>query len=296
MDERNWLAQRFEAQRPRLLAVAYRMLGSHAEAEDAVQESWVRLSGADAAEIENLAGWLTTVVGRICLNALRSRATRRESSLDAAPAASLVTTDGTDPEKETLLNDAVAAALLVVLGTLEPSERLAFVLHDLFDVSFDEIAAIVGRSSAAARQLASRGRRRVRGTSVPADELGRQHAVVEAFLAASRRGDFDALVALLAPDIVLNADDAAIARGASASLRGAAAVANSSLVHRARLARVALVDGEIGVVVGPEGEVMLVLRPTVENGRLVELQIVGDPDVLRRLEVAPIPEQISGAP
>jgi len=288
VDERDWLAQRFDKERPHLVAVAYRMLGSLAEAEDAVQETWVRLSRVDPSSVDNLGGWLTTVVGRVCLNVLRSRKNRRENSLDTHVTESIATNDErTDPEKEALLADGVGLALLVVLEALDPPERLAFVLHDMFDVPFEEIAQVVGRSPAAARQLASRARRRVRGTRrIPERELAGQREVVDAFLAASRRGDFDALVALLDPDVVLHADDTAVARGAVRMLRGAVAVAEASLVHRARLARPALVNGEVGVVIGQRGQLTLVLRPTIDAGRIVELEVLADPDSLRALEVA----------
>src|SRR6266851_1698430 len=214
MDERDWLAQRFDAQRPHLVGVAYRMLGSLVEAEDAVQETWVRLSRADASAVENLGGWLTTVVGRVCLNVLRSRASRRENSLDAHTTESVATSDErTDPEQEAILAEAVGLALLVVLDALDPPERLTFVLHDMFAVPFETIAEVLGRSPAAARQLASRARRRVRGTPrVPNNDLARQREIVDAFLAASRRGDFDALVSLLDPDIVIRADEIAVSR------------------------------------------------------------------------------------
>jgi RNA polymerase sigma factor (sigma-70 family) len=289
MDEHDWLAQRFDEQRPRLVAVAYRMLGSLPEAEDAVQETWVRLSRTDARAVENLSAWLTTVVGRVCLNVLRSRKTRREQSLDAQVTDTIATTDErTDPEQEAVLADAVGLALLVVLESLDPAERLAFVLHDMFDVPFELIAEVVGRSPAAARQLASRARRRVRGTPrLPENDLARQRAVVEAFLAASRRGDFEALVALLDPDIVVRADQTAVARGAASTLRGAAAVAQALLVQRARLARPALVDGEVGlVVVSPRGRLMLVSRFTIEEGRIVEAEVIADPDAIRKHEIA----------
>ncbi len=287
MDDRDWLAQRFDEERTRLVAVAYRMLGSLSEAEDAVQDTWVRLSRADAAAVDNLSGWLTTVVGRVCLNVLRSRATRRENSLDTQTESIAANDERTDPEQEALLADAVGLALLVVLEALDPAERVAFVLHDMFDVPFDEIAEVVGRSPSAARQLASRARRRVRGTPAVSDsDLARQREVVDAFLAASRRGDFDALVALLDPDVVLRADKTA-GRGAVTTLRGAGAVARASLVHRARLAQPALVNGEVGVmVVAGGGQLMLVLRPMIEDGRILEIEVLADPDSIRELQVA----------
>ena len=227
MDEHDWLAERFEANRTHLRAVAYRMLGSLSEADDAVQEAWLRLSRSDTSGVENLGGWLTTVVARVCLDMLRSRKSRREEPLGAhVPEPIVSREDGIDPEHEALLADSVGLALLVVLETLAPAERLAFVLHDMFAVPFDEIAPIVGRSPAAARQLASRARRRVQGAATAPDaDLTRQREVVDAFLAASRGGDFDALLAVLDPDVVLRADRAAVQAGASREVRGAAAVA-----------------------------------------------------------------------
>src|SRR5215204_30491 len=241
MDERDWLAGRFEEHRGRLRAVAYRMLGSLSEADDAVQEAWLRLSRSDADEIENLGGWLTTVVGRISLNMLRSRKARREQPLGVhVPEPILDRTDGTDPEHEALIADSVGLALLVVLETLSPAERLAFVLHDMFGVPFDEIAPIVDRSPAAARQLASRARRLVHGAApVPDADLTRQRAVVDAFLAAARAGDLDALVAVLDPDVVLRADGGIGAAGVTTTIRGAAAAGRQALAFsgRARYAR-----------------------------------------------------------
>jgi RNA polymerase sigma-70 factor (ECF subfamily) len=288
MDEQDWLAARFDENRPHLVAVAYRMLGSLAEAEDAVQETWLRLTRTDASAVENLGGWLTTVVSRVCLNVLRSRATRGETVLEAQAPESLASHDKrTDPEQEALLADAVGLALLVVLDALDPAERLAFVLHDMFAVPFEEIGTILGRSPAAARQLASRARRRVKGTpTVPEADLARQREVVDAFLAASRRGDFDALVALLDPEVELRADETAIARGASSPLRGAAAVAEAVLVQRARLARSALVNGEVGVVIAPRGRLLLVLRPTLRGDRIVEIEVLADRASIRELQIA----------
>jgi RNA polymerase sigma factor (sigma-70 family) len=291
MDEQDWLAARFDEHRGRLVAVAYRVLGSLAEADDAVQETWLRLSRSDASAIENLGGWLTTVVSRVCLNVLRSRVRRGETQLDAHPPDTVASHEsGLDPEEEAILADGVGLAMLVVLDTLNPAERLAFVLHDLFAVTFEEIGAVVGRSPAAARQLASRARRRVRGTpAVPTSDLERQRQVVEAFLAASRHGDFDALVAVLDPEVELRADETAIARGAAGLLRGPAAVAAASLVHRARLARTALVNGEVGVVVAPLGHLLLVLRPVVRGHQIVAIEVMADPDSLRQLDLA-VPE------
>ena len=291
MDEQDWLADRFDEHRGHLVAVAYRMLGSLAEAEDAVQETWLRLSRSDASAIENLAGWLTTVVSRVCLNVLRSRVRRGETQLDAqSPETADNRASRLDPQEEAVLADGVGLAMLVVLDTLNPAERLAFVLHDMFAVPFEEIGAAIGRSPAAARQLASRARRRVRGTpAVPIRDLERQREVVEAFLAASRHGDFDALVAVLDPEVELRADKTAIAQGTAGVLRGAAAVAEASLVHRARLARPALVNGEMGVVVAPRGRLFLVLRPVIRGQRIAAIEVVADPDSLRQLEIA-VPE------
>ena len=291
MDERDWLADRFEAHRSHLRSVAYRMLGSAGEADDAVQEAWIRLSRSGAADVENLGGWLTTVVSRVCLDMLRSRTARREEPLDppvheATPGPGLP--DGIDPEQEALLADSVGPALLVVLETLAPAERLAFVLHDMFAVPFDEIATIVGRSPAAARQLASRARRRVQGTDVadaPADRA-RQRAVVDAFLAASRSGDFDALLALLDPDVVLRADEAAVRTGGlAAEVRGAAAVAGT-LSGRARFAQAALVNGAVGAVWAPGGKPRVVFGFTIARGKIVKIDVVADAERLRELDLA----------
>jgi RNA polymerase sigma factor (sigma-70 family) len=286
MDEHDWLAERFEAHRAQLRAVAYRMLGSAGEADDAVQEAWLRLSRTDTSDVDNLGGWLTTVVARVCLNMLQSRKSRREEPIGAhvaEPAAG--GQDGVDPEDEALLAEGVGLALLVVLDTLTPAERLAFVLHDMFDVPFDEVAAIVGRSTAAARQLASRARRRVQGSAPPDTDLTRQRAVVDAFLAASRGGDFDALLAVLDPEVVLRADPAAVRMGASREVRGAAAVA-SSFAGRARAARPALVDGVPAAVWAPAGRPRAVLGFTIAGGRIVGIDILADPERLRRLDVA----------
>src|SRR5437870_3106431 len=250
--DHDWLAERFEEKRGHLRAVAYRMLGSLSEADDAVQEAWLRLSRSDASEIENLGGWLTTVVARVCLDALRSRKSRREEPLGAHLPDPIVTREGRiDPEQEALLADSVGLALLVVLETLAPAERLAFVLHEMFDVPFEEIAAIVGRSPVAARQLASRARRRVRGvTAVPDVDLVHQREVVDAFLAAARGGDFNALLAVLDPDVVLHADGGAAAPGATREVRGARLVARQALTF-SRLAypsQWVLVNGAAGIV------------------------------------------------
>jgi RNA polymerase sigma factor (sigma-70 family) len=283
----DWLADRFEAQRTHLRSVAYRMLGSPSEADDAVQEAWIRLSRSGAADVENLGGWLTTVVSRVCLDMLRSRTARREEPLEM-PAHETAPTrpDGLDPEHEALLADSVGPALLVVLETLTPPERLAFVLHDMFAVPFDEIATIVGRSPVAARQLASRARRRVQGagTDPPADRA-RQRAVVDAFLAASRRGDFDALLALLDPDVVLRADEAAVRTGGvAAEVRGAAAVAET-FAGRARAAQPALIEGVVGLVWAPAGKPRAVFDLTIAGGTIVAIDLILDPEEVETLEV-----------
>lgn len=288
-DEHDWLAERFEAERSHLRAVAYRMLGRLDEADDAVQEAWLRLSHSDASGIENLGGWLTTVVGRVCLDMLRTRQARREESLEARESEPPVMSreEGINPEQETLLADAVGLALLVVLDTLDPAERLAFVLHDLFDVPFDEIASIVNRSPAAARQLASRARRRVRGATPVADadaDLARQREVVDAFLAASRNGDFDGLLAVLDPDVVVRADRAAVALGAPLEVRGMAAVARQFFGH-ARGAQPALVDGAAGLVWAPDGQPRVVFRFTISGGRIVLVELVAEPEDVRQLDV-----------
>ncbi|MFJ3898019.1 sigma-70 family RNA polymerase sigma factor [Streptomyces sp. NPDC090083] len=291
MNDEDLLADRFEEHRGRLRAVAYRMLGSVPEAEDAVQETWLKLSRTGADGIANLGGWLTTVVGRVCLDLLRSRAARREDPLDDTfvpdPLIGPLTRPG--PEEELLRADAVGLALLVVLETLEPAERLAFVLHDLFAVPFDDIAPIVERTPATTRQLASRARRRVQ-TAGPATapDLGRQREIVEAFLTAAREGDFEALVALLHPDVALRADSGALVRGAAASkaLRGARTVAEQALLFApfAHHARLALVNGSVGVVNAPEGRVLSVMGVTVTDGRITEMYILSDPARLARLD------------
>jgi RNA polymerase sigma-70 factor (ECF subfamily) len=291
MNERDFLADRFEANRTHLHAVAYRMLGSVSEADDAVQEAWLRLSRrAEQDELDNLRAWLTTVVARICLDMLRSRRSRREESLDTHLPDPIVSRDEeADPEHEALLADSVGLALLVVLETLTPAERLAFVLHDMFAVPFDEIAPIVDRSPAAARQLASRARRRVQGAAPEPDtDLDRQREVVDAFLAASRGGDFEALVAVLDPDIVLRADGGTLRPGATTELRGARAVAGQARRYAAlaRFARPALVNGAPGAVVAPGGRPYAVIGFTVRGGRIVEMDILADPERLRELDLA----------
>ena len=287
MDERDWLAERFEEHRARLRAVAYRMLGSLSEADDAVQEAWLRLSRSDADEIENLGGWLTTVVGRVSLNMLRSRKSRREDPFAVhLPEPIVDRADGTDPEHEALVADSVGLALLVVLETLSPAERLAFVLHDIFAVPFDEIAPIVDRSPEAARQLASRARRRVRAENATPDaDLDAQREVVDAFLAASRDGDFDRLVAVLDPDVVLRAD---FGPAGSREVRGAAAVIGQAKFY-SQLGldmKPALVNGAVGLVTTRDGQPFSVGGFTVRHGRIVEMDWFADPDRLRELDLS----------
>lgn len=290
VDDNERLVERFESHRAHLRAVAYRMLGSLSEADDAVQEAWLRLNRSDTNGVENLGGWLTVVVARVCLDVLRSRKARREDPLGAHMAEPIMSSQhGIDPEQETLLADSVGLALLVVLDALAPAERFAFVLHDMFAVPFDEIAPIVGRSPAAARQLASRARRRVQGTaSVPDANLARQREVVEAFLAASRGGDFDALLAVLDPDVVVRADRAAVPPGESREVRGARAVAEQALVfsRRARFAQLALVNGNVGIVVAPHGRLLTVMIFTIRRGKIVEIDVLADPVRLRQLDLA----------
>jgi RNA polymerase sigma-70 factor (ECF subfamily) len=296
MDENEWLADRFEEHRAHLRAVAYRMLGDLAEADDAVQDTWLRLSRAGASEVHNLGGWLTTVVARVCLNMLRSRHTRREESLGVHLPDPVVSPEGMlQPEEEALLADSVGLALLVVLDTLSPAERLAFVLHDMFELPFEEIAPMVGRSPAAARQLASRARRRVRGAEVPAPDpdLARQRDVVEAFFSAARGGDFDALVALLDPDVVLRSDLGAGRPGASVVVRGAAAVAGQarrSAVPGAQV-RPALVNGAAGAVVTVGGRPFAVMGFTVSGGRIVEIDAIADPERVRRIAASVLADE-----
>jgi RNA polymerase sigma-70 factor (ECF subfamily) len=291
MDEREWLADQFEAHRAHLRAVAYRMLGSVSEADDAVQETWLRLSRSDTSDVENLGGWLTTIAARVCLNMLQSRKSRREELMGAhspEPVARLE--EAPDPEHEALMADSVGLALLVVLDTLSPPERLAFVLHDLFAVPFDEIAAIVDRSPAAARQLASRARRRVQGaSSVPDADITRQREIVDAFLAASRGGDFEALLAMLDPNVVVRADHAAVQAGAPSLVRGAAAVAGT-FSGRARAAKPALVDGIAGAVWVAGGKPRVVFSFTITGGKIVEINLLADPGRLGRLDLTMLGE------
>ena len=287
MDQQEWLAEQFEEQRPHLRAVAYRMLGSLSEADDAVQDAWLRLSRADRSEVENLGAWLTTVVARVALNMLRSRKTRREQPLDVhLPDPIIDSADGTDPEHEALLPDSVGLALLVVLETLTPAERLAFVLHDMFAVPFEQIATIVERSPDATRQLASRARRRVRGTApLPDADLGAQWQVVDAFIAAAREGDFDALVAVLDPDVVLRAD--AGMTGLSRHVSGAETVAGQALMwSRVDLSlRRALINGAAGMVSLRGGRPFSVGSFIVKNGRIVEIDILADPERVSQLDL-----------
>jgi len=282
MDQNKILAQEFEAQRPHLRAVAFRMLGSLAEAEDAVQEAWLRLQSSEAGRIENPAAWLTTVVARICLDMLRTRKSRREQPLDVE--GRIPPRAKADPEQEALLAEAVGLALLVVLTRLDPAERIAFVLHDMFALPFEDIAPIVDRSVDAARQLASRARRRVQGGEPPATELPRQRAVIEAFLSASRANDLGALVAVLDPDVVLRSDAAAVRLGGPSELRGADQVARM-FAGRATAARPALIDGAIGAIVAPNGKLLLVLAATVEDGRITEIAAIADRATLQGFEL-----------
>ena len=290
-----WLAGEFETHRDHLRGVAYRMLGSANDAEDAVQESWLRLSRADTSEVENLGGWLTTVTARVCLDMLRSRKSRREDPIDEVPEATVA-----GPEQEALLADSVGPALLVVLETLAPAERLAFVLHDLFAVPFDEIAPIVGRTTAATRQLASRARRRVQGADRPGADLNRQRRVVEAFLAASRDGNFDALLELLDPDVELRADETTVAgsianqdKGApllSARMTGARTVA-TAFSGKARGALPALIDGNVGAVWMYRGQVMGLFVFTVSDDRVVGLELVNDRERVASADVEVLPSR-----
>jgi RNA polymerase sigma factor (sigma-70 family) len=290
MDDHDLLAEQFEEHRTHLRAVAYKMLGSLSEADDAVQEGWLRLSRSDTSDVENLRGWLTTVVARVCLNVLRARRTRREEPLDTRVPDPIVSRDdGTQPEHEALLADSVGLALLVVLETLAPAERIAFVLHDMFAVPFDEIATLVERSPTATRQLASRARRRVQGAApVPDADLTAQRRVVDAFFAAARDGDFDALVAVLDPDVVSRSDAGDLRPDISAVVRGAREVAARALTY-ARLSpfvRPALVNGGAGVVVAPDGQPFAVMGFTVVDGRIVEIDSITDPARLRELDLA----------
>jgi RNA polymerase sigma factor (sigma-70 family) len=291
VDEQDRLAEAFEERRARLRTVAFRMLGSLSEADDAVQEAWLRLSRSDASLIENLDGWLTTVVARVCLNMLRAREARRERPLDPHVPEPIVTSEeGVDPEFEAVLADSVGLALLVVLDTLSPAERLVLVLHDMFAVPFDEIAPIIGRSPAAVRQLASRARRRIRATPVPDADLARQREVAGAFFAATRDGDFEALLAVLDPDVVRRADFGAAPAPAPPEVRGAEAVARQAFAFTRRegpvVTRPALVNGAAGGVVFRDGRPLAVMGFTVRDGKIVAIDILADPERLRELDLA----------
>ncbi len=290
MDEADWLAVRFEEQRAQLRAVAYRMLGSLAEADDAVQNSWLRLSRADTADVDNLAGWLTTVVARECLKMLRARRSRREElRADTTVEAPVGDHDASDPEAEALLADSVGPALMVVLDTLAPAERLAFVLHDIFAVPFGEIAPILERSPAATRQLASRARRRVQGATPPQHvDLARQRQVVDAFLTALREGDFDALLAVLDPDVLLRDDSAALPPSAADLMRGARAVAAHALTFSksARFVQPALVNGAAGLAIVPPGQLIGALGFTFKHDKIAEIEMISDPERLRHVDLA----------
>jgi len=291
MPEQEWLADKFEENRPHLRAVAYRILGTLNEADDAVQEAWLHLSRSDAGTIENLGGWLTTVVSRVCLDMLRSRTSRKEESLDGQIAEPAVIANAhKNPEQETLLADSIGAALMIVLDRLDPAERLAFVLHDMFAVSFAEIASILGRSPEAARQLASRARRRVQGApAVPTASLKEQRRVVDAFLDALRRGDFQGLVAVLDPDIVVNIDEAAARPGAPREIHGAENWARGAIAFSQQLAgevQPMLVNGEVGLVWAPGGHVSRLLRFTFADGKIATADIIADPVRLREFDLA----------
>lgn len=290
MNELDWLSEGFEEHRPRLHAMAYRMLGSASEADDALQDAWLRVGRADTDDVENLGGWLTTVVARVCLNLLRSREHRREESLEAQePVPALGQDDGRDPEEEALLADSVGVALLVVLDTLSPAERLSFVLHDMFAVPFDEIGPMLERSPAAVRQLASRARRRVKGASpLPEADLARRRRVVDAFLAATRGGNFDALVALLHPDVVLHADRSVVPTPEPVVVSGARTVAEGAMAAtgRARFTGPALVNGSVGLAMAPHGRLFLVLAFTITDDLITRIDVVADPDRLDALELA----------
>lgn len=288
MNEENFLAEQFKANRRHLRAVAYRMLGSMSEAEDAVQEAWIRLSRAEGSDVRNLGGWLTTVVSRICLDMLRARKQRREDPLGPGiPEPSVSHADPGGFEHEAMLADSVGLAMLVVLQKLAPAERIAFVLHDMFDLSFDEIAPIVDRSPAAARQLASRARRRIQGRPSPDEsELAANRSIVGAFLTASRTGDLSGLLAVLDPDVVMRADAAALRLGAvSQEVRGVDAVA-TYFSGRARNAHVGLFDDAIGVIVAPDGDLLLVLEIAIRDGRIVEISSVADRTTLAEMEMS----------
>ncbi|WP_067127234.1 sigma-70 family RNA polymerase sigma factor [Microtetraspora malaysiensis] len=290
MNEHDGLAERFEEQRGQLRALAYRMLGSPSEADDAVQETWLRLGRIDVQRVDNLAGWLRTVVTRICLDMLRSRRSRREDLVEQQVLDEVSTpARGTQPESEAVLADAVSNALLVVLDTLSPAERIAFVLHDMFAVPFDQIAPIVERTPVTTKKLASRARQKVQGMPlVSATDLVRHRRTVSAFLSAARAGDLDGILAVLAPDVVRRADPAALAPGAATEVRGARAVAEGTvaLAHRSRLAELALVNGAVGVVVAPQGRLVLAVTFAIEHDKIIEYDVIADPARLRNLDLA----------
>jgi RNA polymerase sigma-70 factor (ECF subfamily) len=290
MDTHDWLAERFEEHRTHLRAVAYRILGSTSDADDAVQEAWLRLARSDSGQVENLGGWLTTVVARVSLNMLQSRKTRREDPAGSQlPEEIAASTDGAGPEYQAVLADSVGLALLVVLDMLTPAERLAFVLHDMFAMPFEEIAPIVERTPAATRQLASRARRRVQGAdTTPDTDLARRREVVQAFLAASHNGDLGALVAMLDPDVVLRADQSVVRIGAEAETRGAQAVA-ARFSGQARAARLALIDGVAGLVWASGGRPRVVFSFTLTGGKITAIDLLGDPAVLGQLDVVTLP-------
>ena len=289
MNEQEWLARKFEENRGHLRAVAYRILGSASEADDAVQEAWLRLARSDAASIENLGGWLTTVIARVCLDALRARASRREEALAAGtspPAAK--PDDASGPERDALVADSVGIALLVVLERLTPAERIAFVLHDMFDVSFDEIASVIGRSPVAARQLASRARRRVRGVKAPLRvDLDQQRQVVAAFLAALRAGDVEGIVAVLDPDVMVRIDETAAAPGAPREIRGATTWAKGAVAFAqfAHAVKIMLIDGAVGLILAPGGRLSRALKFAIADGKIVNAEIIADPARLADLEL-----------
>ena len=291
MTQPDWLTESFEQNRTRLRAVAYRMLGSFAEADDAVQEAWLRVSRADASDVDNLGAWLTTIVARVCLNMLRSRKARREEPLDVhVPDPVISRADGTNPEDQALLAEGVGLALNVVLETLSPAERLSFVLHDMFGLPFEEIAPMLGRSPSAARQLASRGRRRVRGADVqaPDRDIARQREVVDAFFAAAHGGDFDALVAVLDPDVVARIDGGSARADLSGVVHGAAAVARQTLAIASISApkHPVLVNGAAGVIITLNGQPVAVMGFTISGGKIVEIDAINDPERLRRLDLS----------
>jgi RNA polymerase sigma-70 factor (ECF subfamily) len=286
MSDTEWLAEEFEGKRPHLRGVAYRMLGSLPDAEDAVQEAWLRLSRADRSSVDNLGGWLTTVVGRVCLDMLRARKSRREESLDPDQVDRLPGGGaGRNPEQEQLLANSVGLALLVILDTLDPAERLAFVLHDMFGLPFEDIAPVVERSVDATRQLASRARRRVQGSETPHADAVRQRTVVEAYLAAARDGNFDALMTLLDPGVVLRADGRVVRAAGPVETRDAAAIASQAIKAGARAADAALINGQAGFIVAPRGKLLMAVILTIAGNRIVAMEAIAEPERLRGLEL-----------